>query len=56
LAGFASGQRIGAELRFSAIPGEEPEVELYVLASSWDHLGILKKLGAADATEPRIGA
>ena len=27
-----------------------------VIASSWDHLGILQQLGAADVTEPRSGA
>jgi predicted ester cyclase len=27
-----------------------------VVASSWDHLGILQQLGAVDVTEPRTGA
>src|SRR5215218_9339900 len=27
-----------------------------VIASSWDHLGILQQLGAVDVTEPRTGA
>jgi predicted ester cyclase len=27
-----------------------------VIASSWDHLGILQQLGAVAATEPRTGA
>jgi predicted ester cyclase len=27
-----------------------------VIASSWDHLGILQQLGAVDVTEPRAGA
>ena len=27
-----------------------------VIASSWDHLGILQQLGAAPTTEPRTGA
>jgi predicted ester cyclase len=27
-----------------------------VLASSWDHLGILQQLGAVNVTEPRTGA
>jgi predicted ester cyclase len=27
-----------------------------VIASSWDHLGILQQLGAVDVTEPRPGA
>jgi len=27
-----------------------------VIASSWDHLGILQQLGAVDVTEPRSGA
>ncbi len=27
-----------------------------VIASSWDHLGILQQLGAVDVTQPRTGA
>jgi predicted ester cyclase len=27
-----------------------------VIATSWDHLGILQQLGAVDVTEPRTGA
>jgi predicted ester cyclase len=27
-----------------------------VIASSWDHLGILQQLGAVEVTEPRTGA
>jgi predicted ester cyclase len=27
-----------------------------VIATSWDHLGILQQLGAVDVTEPRAGA
>ena len=27
-----------------------------VIASSWDHLGILQQIGAVDVTEPRTGA
>ncbi len=27
-----------------------------VVATSWDHLGILQQLGAVDVTEPRTGA
>jgi predicted ester cyclase len=27
-----------------------------VIASNWDHLGILQQLGAVDVTEPRTGA